>query len=140
MKRLVAIATASTALMSCSSPRPFCGESFCLTERPTTVSKETPVEDFNLYRTDFAGKRFLIYEGNHPNTTGDRDFGLIGSDMVPSGFVEGKLYGSERGYQVVLRTTNRKWPAYLAISAVTKNPNDLGQLLSKLQGKQSKEG
>ena len=76
MKRLI-VATATAALASCSSSPPFCGESFCLTEKPTAISKETPGEDFNLYRTEIAGKRFLIYEGNHPNTTGDQDFGSL---------------------------------------------------------------
>jgi hypothetical protein len=140
MNRIVAISTTALALTSCSYSPPFCGESFCFTERPTAFSKETPTEDFNLYRTDFAGKRFLIYEGNHPNTAGDQDFGSIEPDSVPTGFVQGKLYGSERGYQVVLRTTNQKWPAYVVVSAVTKNANDLETLLSKLRGKQSKQG
>ena len=138
MSRSVAIAVATAALVGCSSP-PYCGESFCLTEKPTAVSKATPVEDFNLYTVDFAGRRFLIYEGNHPNSDGDHDFGLTGPDSVPAGFVEGRLFGSQRGYQIVLRTTNRKWPTYLAVSAVTKNPNDLDLLVSKLRGKQSKE-
>jgi hypothetical protein len=140
MKRLIGIATAISALASCSSSPPFCGESFCFTEKPTAVSKETPVGDFKLYRTEFTGANFLIYEGNHPNTDGDRDLGPIARAMVPAGFVDGHLFGSERGYQVVLRTTNRNWPAYVAVSAPTKDPKDLDQVLSKLRGTRSKRG
>jgi hypothetical protein len=43
-----------------------CGESFCLPEGAKLISRETPVEDFNLYRVEAHGDRFLIYEGNAP--------------------------------------------------------------------------
>jgi hypothetical protein len=138
MKQLISIAAA--ALASCSSRPAFCGESFCFTEMPTAVSNEAAGGDFKLYRIEVAGAGFLIYEGNHPNTDADRDLGPVSSGMVPTGFVEGHLYGGEQGFQVVLRTTNRNWPAYVAVSAPTKNPKDLDQVLSKLRGTRSKRG
>ena len=126
---------ALVALASCSSPssKAYCGESFCLTEKPAAVSKAIPGEDFNLYRVEMAGKRFLIYEGNHPNTEGDRPFGAVAP--VPKGFASGQLFGSDRGYQVLLRTGKSDWPSYIAVSLVTKNPRDLDQLGTKLEAK-----
>lgn len=133
------LAAMSTAVALAGCSKPFCGESFCLTDKPAEVSKHRGV-DFDVYTVVYKGKRFGIYEGNHPNTIHDKDFGPIGPDMVPVGFVEGNLYGSENGFQVVLRTFNRRYPAYVAVSVESKNPNDVDELLSELRGKQSKEG
>jgi hypothetical protein len=139
MKGLIVIAPAIAALASCSSSQ-FCGESFCLANSPTAASKQAAAGDFKLYETELGGKGYLIYEGNHPNTDGDQDFGPIDRATVPTGFVDGHLFGSERGFQIVLRTANRNWPTYVAVAEVTKNPKDLDQVISKLRGTQSKRG
>ena len=133
--RSVAVAAAMAALASCSNSRPYCGESFCLTEKPASISKTTPAEDFNLYRVNMAGKQFLIYEGNHPNTEGDRSIGVIAASTLPKGFSQGELFGSDRGYQILLRTWKSDWPNYVAVSLATKNPSDLQELVSKLEAK-----
>lgn len=54
------------AACSQSAEPPACGESFCLPKGATLISRETPVEDFNRYRVNMHGDRFLIYEGNAP--------------------------------------------------------------------------
>ncbi len=43
-----------------------CGESFCFPEGTKLLSREAPVEDFNLYRVEAEGERFMVYEGNAP--------------------------------------------------------------------------
>ena len=135
MLRLGVGLIAAAALAGCSKERPYCGEAFCLTEKPTSISKTTPVEDFNLYRVEMAGKHFLIYEGNHPNTQGDQPVGPVAAHKLPKGFSQGQLFGGDRGYQVLLRTGKTDWPTYIAVSLVTKNPQDLEVLTAKLEAK-----
>jgi len=55
-------------LAGCSgvAERSVCGESFCLPKGAKLISRESPVEDFILYRVEDNGERFLIYEGNAP--------------------------------------------------------------------------
>lgn len=43
-----------------------CGESFCFPDGTNVLSREAPVEDFNLYRVEARGQRFTVYEGNAP--------------------------------------------------------------------------
>ena len=136
LKQCVPAVLAVSALAGCSSPsNHYCGEAFCLTENPTKVSKTSPVEDFNLYRVELAGKQFLVYEGNRPNTQGDRPFGPIDADQLPKGFASGQLFGGDRGYQILLRTRRSDWPNYVAVSLATKDPRDLEQLIAKLEAK-----
>ena len=82
-------------LAGCSSsgPPPVCGESFCLPKDAKLLSRESPVEDFNLYRVEADGQRFLIYEGNSPR----REAGSI------------------------VLTMEEKWPAYLEVSGPCSN-------------------
>jgi hypothetical protein len=54
------------AACSQSAEPSVCGESFCLPKGAKLISREAPVEDFNLYRVEAQGDRFLIYEGNAP--------------------------------------------------------------------------
>jgi hypothetical protein len=73
-----------------------CGESFCLPAGAQLLSKETPVEDFNLYRVEAEGKRFLIYEGNHPKRA-------EGSIVIP---------------------IKKDWPNFLEVSGPCTGPGD----------------
>lgn len=127
-------------LTSCSASEQSCGEAFCLTEKPAAISKQSPSKDFNLYRVEYGPSHYLIYEGNHPNTEHDRDLGPVGSNEVPNGFVSGTMRGGSEGYQIILRTQNRVWPNYVAVSMATKDPHDLHKLLAKLRGEQSSRG
>ena len=68
--------------------RPACGESFCLPKGAKLISRESPVEDFNLYRVEADGDRFLIYEGNAP----------------------------QRSKGSVVLTMGKDWPQYLEVS------------------------
>ena len=52
------------------------------------ISRETTLEDFNLYRVEDSGNHFVIYEGNHP----------------------------QRGERSVVLTVGKDWPNYLEIS------------------------
>lgn len=120
--------------LSCSASPPFCGESFCMVEKPSAVSKTTPVEDFNLYRFTNGGRHFLIYEGNSPQR--GEDLGSIGPDLVPPGFVEGELFKKQDRLSLVLRTPNPRFPNYVAISVDSNDPKDLQRLASTLRAKQ----
>jgi hypothetical protein len=55
-------------LVACSGPSTpkVCGESFCFPDGTKLLSREAPVEDFNLYRVEAFGERFVVYEGNAP--------------------------------------------------------------------------
>jgi hypothetical protein len=85
-------------LAACSgAPRSaVCGESFCLPEGAKLLSRETPIEDFNLYRVEEGGNRFVIYEGNHP----------------------------QRGQGSVVLTIGKRWPNYLEVSGPCAREQD----------------
>lgn len=65
-----------------------CGESFCLPGSARLMSRETPVEDFNLYHVEADGQEFVLYEGDYPQES-------EGSIVIPWG---------------------AKWPKYLEVS------------------------
>jgi hypothetical protein len=118
----------------CSASRPpFCGQSFCIIEKPSAVSKTTSV-DFNLYRIDYGGRHFLIYEGNAPQR--GEDLGRIGPDLVPAGFVEGELFKRQGQFSLVLRTPNPRFPNYIGLSVDTNDASALQLFASKLRAKQ----
>lgn len=73
-----------------------CGESFCLPNGAKLVERETPVEDFNLYRVEEGGNRFVIYEGNYP----------------------------QRGQGSVVLTIGKRWPNYLEVSGPCASKQD----------------
>jgi hypothetical protein len=73
-----------------------CGESFCLPDGAKLISRETPVEDFNLYRVEANGDRFLIYEGNHP----------------------------QRRKGSIVLTVGEDWPAFLEVSGRCSSEHD----------------
>ena len=127
-------------LASCSSSPPFCGEAFCLTEKPSFVSKETPVEDFNVYRVRYRDRGFTIYEGNHPNTTRYRELGSVAPDSVPEGFVEGHAYEGGSRYKFVFRTMNRRWPTHVAVSAPSTDLKELDGFVTLFRGQRSSTG
>jgi hypothetical protein len=130
---LVASILAVTFYMT--SP-PYCGESFCLLDKPNSRSRTTPAEDFNLYRFQSYGKKFIVYEGNYPNTTGETGLGAI--PAIPTGFVDGELYANDIGYSVVLRTPNAEWPMYIAVSVESKDIASMGRFLSALRARPGK--
>ncbi len=82
-------------LLACSEgAHPACGETFCLPPGATLLSREATVEDFNLYRVEAQGHRFVLYEGNAPYT----------SEALP------------KGHASVLMRMRPVWPNYLQIS------------------------
>jgi hypothetical protein len=127
---------AAMVITNCSASQQFCGEAFCLTEKPSAVAKQSPNAGFNLYRVEYGPSHYVIYEGDHPNTEHDQEVGAIPPNDIPKGFVSGTLRGGGEGYQIVLRTANSGWPEYIAVSMITKNPDDLKGLLAKLTAKQ----
>jgi hypothetical protein len=92
----IALLLASLDACSGAAQPSVCGESFCLPEGAKLISRETPVEDFNLYRVQDAGKRFLIYEGNHP----------------------------QRGKGSIVLTVGKQWPYYLEVSGPCASQQD----------------
>lgn len=127
-------------LASCSSPPPFCGEAFCLKEKPSAVSKETPVADFNVYRVRYRDRALTIYEGNHPDTSRYQELGSVGPDLVPEGFIDGSAYEGAGRYQFVFRTMNRRWPTHVAVSASLTDLKELDSFVSLLRGRLSSTG
>lgn len=85
-------------LIACSdtSPTEVCGESFCFPDGTKLISREAPVEDFNLYRVEAKGARFVVYEGNAPQRR-------QGSIVIP---------WAER------------WPTYLEVSGPCASPSN----------------
>lgn len=92
----IALLLASLTGCSGAARSTVCGESFCLPDGAKLVSRETPVEDFNLYRVEEGGNRFFIYEGNHP----------------------------QRGQGSVVLTTGKQWPNYLEVSGPCASKED----------------
>jgi hypothetical protein len=84
-------------MASCSRPDqpPLCGESFCLPRGAKLISRQSPVHDFNLYRVEWNGDRFLIYEGNHP----------------------------QRSKGSVVLEMRKDWPNYLQVSGACATPD-----------------
>ena len=60
------------------------------------MSRETPAEDFNIYRVEASGSRFLIYEGNYPKRS-------AGSIIIPM---------------------KKDWPNYVEVSGACERPSD----------------
>jgi hypothetical protein len=81
----------------CSSQPRVCGESFCMPVGAKLISRETPVDDFNIYRVDYDGQRFLIYEGNAP---------------------------ARRPRSVVLETKQKRWPQFVEVNGPCANDRD----------------
>jgi hypothetical protein len=73
-----------------------CGESFCLPKGAKIISRQSPVEDFNLYRVEANANRFVIYEGNHP----------------------------QRRHRSVVLTVGKDWPAFLEVSGPCASKED----------------
>ena len=101
---------------SCSSPSApaveACGESFCVGGlMPGDLSKRTPIEDFNLYRFERNGTRFLIYEGNAPRESG----GVV--ERVRAGRFEWELLRDAETAGARLFREHLRWPQYLVITA-----------------------
>lgn len=85
-------------LMACTetSAAKVCGESFCFPDETKLLSRETPVEDFNLYRVEARGERFVVYEGNAPQRR-------QGSIVIP---------------------WNESWPNYLEVTGPCAEPSN----------------
>jgi len=81
-----------------ASPQNLCGESFCLPSDAKLISRESPVEDFNLYRVQWRSNRFMIYEGNYPQ---------------------------RRSASVVIKT-RKTWPAFIEVSSQCGSGRDCG--------------
>lgn len=87
-----------------------CGDSFCLPPGAALLAKRTPVEDFNLYRVQWRGGRFLIYEGNAP----DEGEG-VGATLPVRHDPRAKLRRSGGRGSVALRM-HPQWPNYLQVN------------------------
>jgi hypothetical protein len=85
-------------LLACSEDpsSSVCGESFCFPKGTKLLSRQTPVEDFNLYRVEAKGQRFVVYEGNAPQRR-------KGSIVIP--WAEG-------------------WPTYLEVNGPCASPSN----------------
>ena len=88
-----------------------CGESFCLPKDASITDRQTPVEDFNLYRVERQGQQFRIYEGNHP------DLGAAARTPLRLP-LDPKANLAVRGGRgsVLLRIRKNGWPSFIEIS------------------------
>lgn len=64
--RLLSLLLTAPLLICSELPPKVCGESFCFPQGTKLFSRKSPVEDFVLYRVEFQGERFVVYEGNAP--------------------------------------------------------------------------
>ena len=99
MKTPSGTAVLALLLIGCSGAAQLatvCGESFCLPEGAKIISRDSHAEDFNLYRVQEAGNRFVIYEGNHP----------------------------KRSDGSVVLTLKKEWPNYLEVSGPCATEED----------------
>jgi hypothetical protein len=99
-------------LVACAEERSTgpCGESFCLPSDAQLLSKQTPVEDFNLYQVAWRGAQFGIYEGNQPQ---GRDDGSRAKISLPGGRAA-TLRVSDDGGSIIV-DMQKAWPAYLDV-------------------------
>jgi len=108
-------------LVACAGERPTgpCGESFCLPADGRLLSKQTPVEDFNLYQVAWRGSRFAIYEGNHPQGLND----ARGTVFELPARRAGTLRVSGDHGSLIL-DTQKDWPAYLDVMGPCESTED----------------
>lgn len=106
-------------LIGCSTqePQAACGESFCLPSTAELIDKRTPVEDFSLYRVEWGGIRFGIYEGNQPqDLPGASRTGI----RLPIDATADLRVAGGRGSLLIKVTECRAdelcWPRYLDVS------------------------
>ena len=99
-------------LFGCAGDKPTgpCGEGFCLPPDAQLLSKQTPVEDVNLYQVAWHGARFAIYEGNHPKGLNDADGSVFELPVRRAGTL--RVSG---GRGSVIFDTQNKWPAYVDV-------------------------
>ena len=109
------------SLIACAGERSTgpCGESFCLPPEARLVSKETPVEDFNLYKVAWRGGRFGIYEGNHPRGQDDASGSVV---RLPGGRAGTLRVSGGRGS--IIFDTQNEWPAYLDVRGPCQSTED----------------
>jgi len=99
-------------IAGCDAPSSsgLCGESFCLPEGARLLSKQTPVEDFNLYQIAWRNARFSIYEGNAPagwqGATGE-------AIRIP--LSARAVLRTENGEGSLLIPTGKSFPGYLDV-------------------------
>lgn len=88
-----------------------CGETFCFRAGASIVEKESPVEDYNLYKVNFRGQSFQIYEGNSPSPAvlNGRMIEKSGR-KISTGMVNNKLV-------VRVSWIARSWPQFLQFSS-----------------------
>ena len=133
------------AAASCSQSPSYCGEAFCLFDKPQAVSKKALI-DFNIYQIDYRGEHFAVYEGDNPDLLRPHDLGPVPPDVVPPGFVEGRLYRGDDGYSLALRTTNppdahkdSRWsPTYVVAYETKHDPMALQRFASILRAKRNR--
>ncbi|HEV2079238.1 MAG TPA: hypothetical protein VGR19_05000 [Allosphingosinicella sp.] len=66
------------------------------------------MEDFNLYKVDWQGTQFTLYEGNHPQNRKDTQPFRLPIDEAAS-----LSFGEGRGSIVI--NVKEGWPAYLDV-------------------------
>ncbi len=87
-----------------------CGEKFCLPAEAKLQSKQTPVHDFNLYRVEWRGDHFTIYEGNHPDDGAEASKTPLSLPLDRSATLR-----LREGRGSVLLKIGEEWPAYLDV-------------------------
>lgn len=110
--RLAIAPLMSLFLVACGVDRPTgpCGEGFCLPPDAQLLSKQTPIEDFNLYQVAWRGSRFAIYEGNHPRRLNDAGGSVFELPVRRAGTLR-----VSDGQGSVIFDTQSKWPAYVDV-------------------------
>jgi hypothetical protein len=118
MRRLFTLSFA--IVCSCAETETIsCGESFCLPSDTTIVQRRSPVEDFNLYNIEGPTGKFLIYEGNAPQSGGiDGQRVSVGLDS------QAILIRTENGGRILMKRNSNIWPQYLEVTGQCIDADD----------------
>ena len=100
-----------------------CGESFCLPTDTKIVHRRSPVEDFNLYNVEGPTGKFLIYEGNEPQSGG-----LDGQHVSVRLDSRAILVRTENGRRIIMKRSTDTWPKYLEVTGQCIDANDCSAL------------
>lgn len=107
----------------------YCGVAFCVDDTTSSqVQKSSLAEDFNLYRIQWRGRIFVVYEGNDPQG------GAQHIRTVASRFATAEL-GRGRDYvEVHVSTRARVWPQFVVVTTPCASDDcDIEEFVSLLR-------
>lgn len=113
-------------LSGCAADRELCGVSFCANNIFATFVEKNEGPDFDIYIFEVNGRRFTIYEGNHPLQQG-----RVTGQLPPSSGVDSITELAGQVEDVSYKTLRVKFegtvfPQFLDISTECDSADDCG--------------